>query len=371
MEQDSLAAGGLPPAHFLEGRIGDMRMNKLPVRIRLRDKEYAQKMEEYLLGQYGERMEIGGEGSNSVVITDQAEDTEGSGILLNFDNDMAKGVSAYQSMDEIARMVLKQGEGQGYAQTEEMPEKLEEAAGQYSNGQPFPGLIGVFSPVGGCGKTTFSIAYCEAAAQKYPGKKILYWNAEGAADWQMFFWNPCPYTMSDLIYCLLMGEENMQEYLREIAVGQDDGTFFIKPCTSFQDLNVLEGEELNRLLKVLTTYFDLVICDMNTAFENINRQILRLSQTRYYLVSDMPGGRLKLQDFAENLQRQNLTAEYMEKGSTVVCIGDRGEEWKLPEAWKGADSVILPWCSRLFYEEGGRLRLRRDSNYYERIRQLV
>ena len=346
-------------------------MNKLPVRIRLRDKEYAQKMEEYLLGQYGERMEIGGESSNSVVITDQAEDTEGSGILLNFDNDMAEGVSAYQSMDEIARMVLKQGEGQGYAQTEEMPEKLEEAAGQYSNGQPFPGLIGVFSPVGGCGKTTFSIAYCEAAAQKYPGKKILYWNAEGAADWQMFFWNPCPYTMSDLIYCLLMGEENMQEYLREIAVGQDDGTFFIKPCTSFQDLNVLEGEELNRLLKVLTTYFDLVICDMNTAFENINRQILRLSQTRYYLVSDMPGGRLKLQDFAENLQRQNLTAEYMEKGSTVVCIGDRGEEWKLPEAWKGADSVILPWCSRLFYEEGGRLRLRRDSNYYERIRQLV
>ena len=163
----------------------------------------------------------------------------------------------------------------------------------------------------------------------------------------------------------------MQEYLREIAVGQDDGTFFIKPCTSFQDLNVLEGEELNRLLKVLTTYFDLVICDMNTAFENINRQILRLSQTRYYLVSDMPGGRLKLQDFAENLQRQNLTAEYMEKGSTVVCIGDRGEEWKLPEAWKGADSVILPWCSRLFYEEGGRLRLRRDSNYYERIRQLI
>ena len=346
-------------------------MNKLPVRIRLRDKEYAQKMEEYLLGQYGERMEIGGEGSNSVVITDQAEDTEGSGILLNFDNDMAEGVSAYQSMDEIARMVLKQGEGQGYAQTEEMPEKLEEAAGQYSNGQPFPGLIGVFSPVGGCGKTTFSIAYCEAAAQKYQGKKILYWNAEGAADWQMFFWNPCPYTMSDLIYCLLMGEENMQEYLREIAVGQDDGTFFIKPCTSFQDLNVLEGEELYRLLKVLTTYFDLVICDMNTAFENINRQILRLSQTRYYLVSDMPGGRLKLQDFAENLQRQNLTAEYMEKGSTVVCIGDRGEEWKLPEAWKGADSVILPWCSRLFYEEGGRLRLRRDSNYYERIRQLV
>lgn len=346
-------------------------MNKLPVRIRLRDKEYAQKMEEYLLGQYGERMEIGGEGSNSVVITDQAEDTEGSGILLNFDNDMAEGVSAYQSMDEIARMVLKQGEGQGYAQTEEMLEKLEEAAGQYSNGQSFPGLIGVFSPVGGCGKTTFSIAYCEAAAQKYPGKKILYWNAEGAADWQMFFWNPCPYTMSDLIYCLLMGEENMQEYLREIAVGQDDGTFFIKPCTSFQDLNVLEGEELNRLLKVLTTYFDLVICDMNTAFENINRQILRLSQTRYYLVSDMPGGRLKLQDFAENLQRQNLTAEYMEKGSTVVCIGDRGEECKLPEAWKGADSVILPWCSRLFYEEGGRLRLRRDSNYYERIRQLI
>ena len=348
-----------------------MRMSKIPVWIQLRDKEYAQKMEEYLSVQYGERIEMGGEGSDSVVITDQAEDAEDDKILLNFDNDMEGGISAYQSMDEIARMILKQGEKQGYALIEEIPEKLEERAGQYSDEQPFSGLTGVFSPVGGCGKTTFSIAYCEAAAQKYPGKKILYWNAEGAADWQMFFWNPCPYTMSDLIYCLLMGEENMQEYLREIAVGQDSGLFFIKPCTSFQDLNVLEGEELSRLLRVLTEYFDLVICDMNTAFENINRQILRLCKTRYYLVSDMPGGRLKLQDFAENLQRQNLTAEYMGKGSMVVCIGERGEEWKLPEAWKGADSVVLPWCSRLFYEEGGRLHLRRDSNYYERIRQLV
>ncbi len=346
-------------------------MNRIPVRIRLRDKEYEQKMEEYLSMRYGERIEMGGEGGNGVVITDRPEDTEGSGILLNFDNESSEGISAYQSMDEIARMILKQGEKQGYELTEDVPEKLEEGVGQYSEEQPFSGLRGVFSPVGGCGKTTFSIAYCEAAAQKYPGKKILYWNAEGAADWQMFFESSCPYTMSDLIYCLLMKEEHMQEYVREIAVGQDNGIFFIKPCTSFQDLNVLEGKELSQLLRVLTEHFDLVICDMNTAFENINRQILRLSQTRYYLVSDMPGGWLKLQDFAENLRRQNLTAEYMEKGSTVVCIGERGEEWRLPEAWKGADSVVLPWCSRLFYEEGGRLHLRRDSNYYERIRQLI
>ena len=61
-------------------------MSKIPVWIQLRDKEYAQKMEEYLSVQYGERIEMGGEGSDSVVITDQAEDAEDDKILLNFDN---------------------------------------------------------------------------------------------------------------------------------------------------------------------------------------------------------------------------------------------------------------------------------------------
>ena len=58
----------------------------------------------------------------------------------------------------------------------------------------------------------------------------------------------------------------MGEYLREIAVGQENGVYFIRPCHSFQDLNTLQESELYQLLCILTDYFDEVVCDMNTAF---------------------------------------------------------------------------------------------------------
>ena len=46
-------------------------------------------------------------------------------------------------------------------------------------------------------------------------------------------------------------------------------------------------------------------------------------------------------------------------------------EWKELEKAGIPIQAPLPWCSRLSRENGGKLQLRQDSSYYERIRQIV
>ena len=273
-----------------------------------------------------------------MLLSDQDGEATGELVLrLSFEDMTKEGeISAYQRATDLLALIRSRwGQNQEsivrtYAPVKDTgPSAIAQEAPDYGIVKPFGRLTGVFSPVGGCGKTTFAVAYSELYAKKFPSKKVLYWNAEGAADWRLYFQNECPFNLSDLIYCILMeGENGLEEYLRELAVGQTNGIYFIKPCNSFQDLNVLQPAELIQLLRVLTGYFDQVVCDMNTAFENINRQILGYCGKSFFLVSDMPGSRLKFQDFLESLKKQKLEDIYLSERGELIPIGGRSSEWK-------------------------------------------
>ncbi|MBQ7917078.1 MAG: hypothetical protein IJ315_09900 [Firmicutes bacterium] len=349
-----------------------MAQEKIPVRIVIKEKEYEKRLEELLRRQYKGRIIIDeGVRKKVVMLSDEpAPQEDPLWVWLNF-GEGDEGINAYQSVGQLVRHIESvwtpsMGESAPHSYGSMV---VQEEPPEYRTKERFDKLVCVFSPVGGCGKTTFSIAYCEAAARRNPSKKILYWNAEGAADWKLYFQNECPFNMSDLIYCMLMeGCDGLNEYLREIAVGQPNGVFFIKPCSSFQDLNVLGRLELYQLLKVLTDYFDIVVCDMNTAFENVNRQILKMFGHSFFLVNDVPGSRLKFQDFTDSLRQQQIEQDYMGERCTVLCVGSQTGEWKDMKVKMGEP---LPWNTRMFRENNGRLELRQDSNYYERVRQLI
>lgn len=356
--------------------------SKIPVRLQLQDQEYQHRLTDFLKTYGKEQVVIQESPANSgVLLSDQDGEATGELVLrLSFEDMTKEGeISAYQRATDLLALIRSHwGQNQEsivrtYAPVKDTgPSAIAQEAPDYGIVKPFGRLTGVFSPVGGCGKTTFAVAYSELYAKKFPSKKVLYWNAEGAADWRLYFQNECPFNLSDLIYCILMeGENGLEEYLRELAVGQTNGIYFIKPCNSFQDLNVLQPAELIQLLRVLTGYFDQVVCDMNTAFENINRQILGYCGKSFFLVSDMPGSRLKFQDFLESLKKQKLEDIYLSERCELIPIGGRSSEWKELEKAGIPIQAPLPWCSRLFRENGGKLQLRQDSSYYERIRQIV
>lgn len=354
-------------------------MEKISVYVETADGIYRQKLMNYLRKYYAKELTVEEEYKpGAIMISDRPSEREDERwVYLCFEEGKTEGISPYQSVKGIINCIREKnapayGNEHSYEiRQQDTQEMLREEEPVYGEKERFENLIGVYSPIGGCGKTAFAMTYCEIAAKKHPSKKVLYWNAEGAADWKLYFRSECPFDMSDLIYCMLMeGDVGMKEYLREIAVGQENGVYFIKP-SSFQDLNVLGKEDLRRLLNVLTNYFDYIVCDMNTAFENINRRILQQCGYRYFIMNDLPSGRLKFQDFVENLRKQEAEEQFLRQRCTVIRIGGRGGEKEEIERMESIPQYSAPWCSRIYKEVGGKLQLRQDSSYYDRIRQLV
>ena len=84
------------------------------------------------------------------------------------------------------------------------------------------------------------------------------------------------------------GSNKLEGYLMELAERQANGVLFIKPCTSFEDLNVLETEEAEALIQLLRTYFQWIICDMNTAFHSVNQTFMKNSDGKFYSCTRRP-----------------------------------------------------------------------------------
>ena len=112
---------------------------------------------------------------------------------------------------------------------------------------------------------------------------------------------------------------------------------------------------------------------MNTAFESVNRWILKYCGHRFYILNESPSGALKMQEFVEALRKQGEEQEYLQERSRFFFIGGKGNDNRERRQRCRGISVqaMLPWWNRLYRENEGRLQMRQDNSYYERIRQLV
>lgn len=232
------------------------------------------------------------------------------------------------------------------------------------------GLWSVFSPIGGCGKTTFAMALCEALAARFRSQKVLYFSIQGAEDWPLYFRDPSSLGVGHLLYNLLVHSDvaEVDDYVQEVAMGQENGVFFIRPCDSFSDVNALSAQELDTLFGLLKKYFDYVICDMNNAFESVNRQILAMSERRFYVVSDRVVAIQKWDSFCQSIDKQRLGAAYFGATDTLVTVGNgaASDAFSFP-----GQRLSLPQTGKLLINRGGIYSLRQDSEYYANIQQFV
>lgn len=176
--------------------------SKIPVRLQLQDQEYQHRLTDFLKTYGKEQVVIQESPANSgVLLSDQDGEATGELVLrLSFEDMTKEGeISAYQRATDLLALIRSRwGQNQEsmvrtYAPVKDTgPSAIAQEAPDYGIVKPFGRLTGVFSPVGGCGKTTFAVAYSELYAKKFPSKKVLYWNAEGAADWRLYFQNNVP-----------------------------------------------------------------------------------------------------------------------------------------------------------------------------------
>lgn len=348
-----------------------MNVSLIPVRIRLRDEQHQRELVRFLRHHYEKEIRVT-EVEEGILLTDEEGNAPGR-IMLRHDRDGNDPESLWQSADVIAKMLIRQSRA---SDMESRNELREAPLGEFHEPgvwRRFPSLCCVYSPAGGCGKTTFSMAYAEILARKYPQKKVLYWNLEGASDWKLFMQAEGRYQMTDYIYGILIGEkDHVRDDLEEMAVRQENGIYFIRPGASLRDLADLDYDDLIHVLEAMSGSFSYIICDMNTAFEPINSPLLRMAGRRYLILGHTAGASYKFRDFVDHLEYRGLKNELFDERTVVLCPSNTTE----PTWLRGKEAAVerlpvLPHPSRLYREAGGKLRFRTDSDFYGRIQQMV
>lgn len=128
-------------------------------------------------------------------------------------------------------------------------------------------IIGVYSPVGRCLKTTFALILGQLLSGK---KATLYLNLESYAGFEQLFQVSYDRTLSDLIYYLRQDEGSLNHRL-EGVVHTLDNLDYVPPASFPQDISNITTKEWGRLLDYIRMQspYETVILDMGDGVENI------------------------------------------------------------------------------------------------------
>lgn len=124
-------------------------------------------------------------------------------------------------------------------------------------GQP-AGLRAVFSPVGGCLKTSFSLALGSVLAER---RRCLFVNLEAHSGFRTLFGQQYPADLSDLLSCIREGTDALAKLPQTLqSLGRMQ---YIAPVIWPEDIREAEKHEIKDLLKILAGCgrFDEIVID--------------------------------------------------------------------------------------------------------------
>lgn len=174
-----------------------------------------------------------------------------------------KAVNKYQKAEKIINdILLIYGEKTGRAHA-------------VAKGNKNTKIIGLYSPVGGCGKTTIALALSTMCATS--GQKVLYLNFEKLNSSEAFFADAPNGNMSDLFLALKTNDSNVGLKIKATKY-TDSATKvnYINSPDSAVEYDELTMDEVSSLFKSLDALgeFDIVFVDMQSAFDKYNINIL-------------------------------------------------------------------------------------------------
>ena len=158
-------------------------------------------------------------------------------------------VYKYQSSSAVVREVLACYGGSAEQENERML-------------KPKMTVIGIYSPVGRCLKTSLALAMGQILAKE---KATLYLNLEDCPGFETLFHTAYDRNISDIIYYLRQGETNLISKIAAVAaaVGKLD---FLPPARSPQELRGVTAEEWHRLFTAIreNSSYEILILDIGS-----------------------------------------------------------------------------------------------------------
>ena len=164
-------------------------------------------------------------------------------------------------------------------------------------------IVGVFSPVGRCGKTAFSLALGQCLARQ---KASLYFNFETDSGLRSLLKETWDRDISDIIYYLRRGDRNLT--VRLLPIIRELGSLgIVPPCPSPLELYGVETEEWHRLFESLRrdSSYEILILDLGE-LPLFNPEILDECDLIYMPVKEDETARAKLSQFEQELKYRDL-----------------------------------------------------------------
>ena len=186
----------------------------------------------------------------------------------------------------------------------------------------------VWSPAGGCGKTTAALAY---AAQKVAeGRKCLYLDLEAFSSTTVYFAQSGK-SLSSVFERL---DENVELLLQSIR--QEDaasGIFYFSCPENYDDINVLTQEDILRLVNASAQGVGEMIVDLSSTYDPKIQAMLELAD-KVFLVTD--ASRTSQQKLEQFRTQHSIYEKLREK---VVLVANKGFRYRPGE---GEQAVLLP-----------------------------
>lgn len=177
-------------------------------------------------------------------------------------------------------------------------------------------IIGIYTPVGRCLQTTFSLTLGQMLAKKY---KVLYLNFEAYSGFGRMLNKRYENDLSDLMYYFECAREKLS-YRLESMVETVNGLDFIPPAEIYQNLAGIRGSQWIDLFQEIekTSEYEFLILDLSDMVMDL-WDMLRSCERIYTISRDDGLAMAKIEQYEKAL-------EYMNYGDINV----KTTKWRLP-----------------------------------------
>lgn len=206
-------------------------------------------------------------------------------------------------------------------------------------------ILGVYSPLGRCGKTSLALVMGQLLAQNY---KAVYVNLEEWPGFERIIGTYDGMDISDLIYYIKQGKEELGMYINGMLL-EINQLKMVPPVKMAPDIQEL-GEEVNRLLQeiVRSDTYDVVIVDFGRQIRSMLPALDNLE--RLYMPALTDGcSQAKLQEFFRFIR----ASEYREMEKKIkqckLSFAEQMECETVEELYYGSFGA---YAAELLKEEG-------------------
>lgn len=246
-------------------------------------------------------------------------------------NDKYKTINKYCRADILIETILME-----YAEKSGHMDVLMSGNEEQTN------VIGVYSPVGGSGKTVISLALAKAFAEM--GKEVLYLNFEGISSVGEILKNDGKWNMSDVYLETQNRKANVG--LKVVQCKEchcESGIYFINPAEKATEYTEVKPNELVRIINETKDLgkFNVIIVDMNSGYYSDTLKILSACSTVVVPFLNNDNALQKMKTFAEEIEGHDtlfelsnrmIAAENCSSAISVDCFGSIAVKAAIPKS---------------------------------------